>query len=140
MMRVTLSAAALAAFALAAPALAHHSFAMFDMSKQVTLTGVIKDFQYTNPHSWLIVTVSEPDGKTVDWSFESEGPSSLLREGIKKSSLPVGDKVTVKGMPLRDGRPGASLISVTKADGSVLVFRRGGPPPAGLNVAPAASN
>ena len=135
MKRLVILAAALAGLGCAAPAFAHHSFAMFDMSKQVTLSGVIKDFQYTNPHSWLIVTVSQPDGKTVDWSFESEGPSSLLRLGVKKSSLPVGEKVTVKGMPMRDGRPGASLVSVTKSDGSVIVFRAGGPPPPGLNTA-----
>jgi hypothetical protein len=133
MKRLIFAAAAMAAVSAAPPALAHHSFAMFDMSRQVSMQGVIKDFQYTNPHSWLIVTVSEPDGKTVDWSFESEGPSSLLRMGVKKSSLPIGEKVTVKGMPMRDGRPGASLISVTKADGSVITFRQGGPPPAGLN-------
>ena len=134
MKRSMFAAAALLVLGAGGPALAHHSFAMFDMTKQVNLSGVIKDFQYTNPHSWLIVTVSEADGKTTDWSFESEGPSTLLRAGITKSSLPIGDKVTVKGMPMRDGRPGASLISVTKPDGSVLVFRRGGPPPAGLNV------
>ena len=134
MKRSMFAAAALCVLAGVTPALAHHSFAMFDMSKQVSLSGVIKDFQYTNPHSWLIVTVTDADGKTTDWSFESEGPSTLLRAGITRSSLPVGDKVTVKGMPMRDGRPGASLISVTRADGQVLVFRRGGPAPAGLDL------
>jgi hypothetical protein len=134
MKRLILAAAAAACLlGPAAPALAHHSFAMFDPSRQVNLSGVIKDFQYTNPHSWLIITV-EADGKTTDWSFESEGPSTLLRAGIKKSSLPIGDKVTVKAMPMRDGRPAGSLISVTKADGSVLTFRQGGPAPAGLNL------
>jgi hypothetical protein len=132
MTRLTIAAAFAAALLAVTPALAHHSFAMFDTSKQVSLTGVVKDFQYTNPHSWLIVTVTDAEGKTTDWGFESEGPSTLLRAGIKKSSLPIGDKVTVKGMPMRDGRPAGALISVTKADGSVLVFRNGGPPPAGL--------
>jgi hypothetical protein len=131
MSKTIVSAVAAAALCAAAPAMAHHSFAMFDMTKQVTVSGVIKDFQYTNPHSWVIVTVTDPAGKTVDWSFETEGPSTLLRAGIKKSSLPTGDRVTVKCMPMRDGRPAGALINVTKADGTILVFRNG-PPPAGV--------
>ena len=126
-----LSAAVLLAALAGAPALAHHSFAMFDMSKQVQITGVVKDFQYTNPHSWVIVVAPGPDGKQADWGFESEGPSTLLRAGIKHSSLTPGDKVTVTAYPMRDGRPAGSLIQVAKADGSVLIFRAG-PPPAGV--------
>ena len=127
-----LAAALFAALGSATPALAHHSFAMFDPSRQVTVAGVIKDFQYTNPHSWLIVTVTGADSKVVDWSFETEGPSTLLRAGIKHGSLPIGDKVAVKFLPMRDGRPAGSLINVTKADGSVLTFRGNSPPPAGI--------
>ena len=122
--------AALCLTALATPALAHHSFAMFDMSKQISISGTVKDFQYTNPHSWVIVMASDPDGKQTEWGFESEGPSTLLRAGIKHSSLAPGDKVTAVGFPMRDGRPAGSLISVTKADGEVLTFRGGRPPPA----------
>ena len=121
-----LTAAALAA-AIATPALAHHSFAMFDMSKQITVSGTVKDFQYTNPHSWVIVTALGADGKQTEWGFESEGPSTLLRAGIKHSSLSAGDKVTVTAFPMRDGRPAGSLISVAKADGQVLTFRVGRP-------------
>jgi hypothetical protein len=131
----TLSAA-LCLTALASPALAHHSFAMFDRSKQVSISGVVKEFQYTNPHSWVIVDVAGADGKQTEWGFESEGPSTLLRAGIKHSSLNPGDKVTAVAYPMRDGRPAGSLISVTKADGSVLTFRAG-PPPAGVAVGPA---
>jgi hypothetical protein len=130
-----LTCAVLLAAAAATPALAHHSFAMFDMSKQVSITGVVKDFQYTNPHSWVIVVAPGPDGKPADWGFESEGPSTLLRFGVKHSSLTPGDKVTVLAYPMRDGRPAGSLIQVTKADGSVLTFRAG-PPPAGVQVGP----
>ena len=108
------------ALAMGGAALAHHSAAMFDQSKEVTLQGVVKEFQYTNPHSWLIVSVPNATGKVTDWSFEAEGPSTLLRAGIKKTSLAPGEKVTVKGHPLRDGRPGGGLMSVTKADGTVL--------------------
>jgi hypothetical protein len=129
--------AGLAALASAAPALAHHSFAMFDQSKQISISGTVKDFQYTNPHSWVIVTVLGADGKQTDWGFESEGPSTLLRSGIKHSSISPGDKVTATAVPMRDGRPAGSLIKITKADGSVVTFRAG-PPPAGVAVGPAA--
>jgi hypothetical protein len=104
----------------AGAASAHHSGAMFDAKKEVSLEGTVKEFQYTNPHSWLVVNVPDAAGKVTEWSFEAEGPSTLLRAGIKKSSLQPGDKVTVKGHPVTDGRPGGSRMNVTKADGTVL--------------------
>ena len=113
--------------AAATPALAHHSFAMFDRSKQVWISGTVKDFQYTNPHSWVIVMVTGADGKETEWGFESEGPSTLLRAGIKPSSISPGDKVTALAFPMRDGRPAGSLISITKAGGTVLTFRAAPP-------------
>ncbi len=131
------AALCLAALASAAPALAHHSFAMFDQSKRISVSGTVKDFQYTNPHSWVIVTATGADGKQTEWGFESEGPSTLLRAGIKRSSLNAGDKITATAFPMRDGRPAGSLISITKADGTVLTFRAG-PPPAGVAVGPPA--
>ena len=94
MSKALTAAALLVAIAAAAPALAHHSFAMFDQSKQVSISGTVKDFQYTNPHSWVIVMAAGPDGKQTEWGFESEGPSTLLRAGIKHSSLAPGDKVS----------------------------------------------
>jgi hypothetical protein len=105
---------------LASPALAHHSGAMFDPTKTVTIEGTVKEFQYTNPHSWLEVLVVGPDGKEVEWGFESEGPSTLLRAGIKAKSFVPGEKVTVVCHPMKDGRSAGSLMSVTKADGTVL--------------------
>ncbi len=135
MRSVAVFAAALLGMGLgASPALAHHSFAMFDRSKEITVTGTVKDFQYTNPHSWVIVGVPGADGQTVEWGFESEGPSTLLRNGVKKSSIPAGEKVTIHAYPMRDGRTAGSLISVVKADGTTISFRGGGPPPAGLNL------
>jgi hypothetical protein len=108
---------------------AHHSAAAYDRDSEVELAGTIKEFQYTNPHSWLIVEVVDKTGKTVDWGFEAEGPSTLLRAGIKISLLKPGEKIAAKGHPLKDGRPAAILVSVTKADGSVLstnaTLRRG---------------
>jgi hypothetical protein len=129
-MRKLSIALAFSALALGAtPAAAHHSFAMFDQTKQISITGTVKEFQYTNPHSWVMVMVPGADGKDVEWGFESEGPSTLLRAGVKKSDLQPGDKVTAVAFPMRDGRPAGSLISITKADGKVLTFRRGPPPP-----------
>jgi hypothetical protein len=128
----TMSAALLGAGILvvgAAHLSAHHSAIAYDRNADVELTGTIREFQYTNPHSWLYVQVVDKTGQTVDWGFEAEGPSTLLRAGIKVSLLKPGEKVTVKGHPLKDGRPAAILVSVTKADGSVLssdaALRRG---------------
>ena len=106
--------------ALAGPALAHHSFAMFDATRLVTLTGSVKEFQYTNPHSWLQVMIPDANGQAVEWSFEAEGPSTLLRSGIKKSTLMPGDKVTISFQPMKDGRPAGKWKSLVKADGTVL--------------------
>ena len=97
-----------------AAALAHHSGAMFDDKKEITLTGVVKEFQYTNPHSWLLVDVKGADGKVTTWGFEAEGPSSLLRAGIRKSDLVPGMEVTVIGHPMKDGRPAATLMKATR--------------------------
>jgi hypothetical protein len=111
-------------------ALAHHSAAMFDLSKTVTVQGTVKEFQYTNPHSWLQVLVVGPDGKAVEWGFETEGPSTLLRVGIKAKTFRPGDKVSVVANPMRDGRPAGAWISATKADGTVYHLRPKRPPAA----------
>lgn len=125
-MKKTLVAASLALLAM--PVLAHHSAAMFDHAKVVTVKGTVKEFQYTNPHSWLMITVIGPDGKATEWGFESEGPSSLLKAGIKAGTFKFGDAVTVIANPMRDGRPAGSLVRVTKADGSVFSPFPGPPP------------
>src|ERR1044071_5951749 len=110
-------------------AVAHHSGAMFDHSKTITLQGTVKEFQYTNPHSWLQVLVTGADGKTVEWGFESEGPSTLMRVGIRAGSFKPGDKVTILANPKRDGRPAGALLSVTTSEGKVYSTRPGPPPP-----------
>jgi hypothetical protein len=128
---------AAAAATLVSVAVAHHSAAMFDHSKTITLKGTVKEFQFTNPHSWLQVLVTGPDGKTVEWGLESEGPSTLLRAGIQARSFKPGEKVTVVANPMRDGRPAGALLSVTRADGTVYSLRPG--PPPGSKPAPAKS-
>ena len=98
--------------------LAHHSGSMFEEEKEVTLSGEVKEFQYTNPHSWLVVIVTNEDGSKTTWGFEAEGPSTLLRAGIKKSDFKPGTKLTITGRPMRDGRPAAYWVkAVRERDG-----------------------
>ena len=104
---------------------AHHSTAMFDDKQTVTLTGTIKEFQYTNPHSWLIIDVTADDGTVTTWGFEAEGPTTLMRSGIRKSSLPVGTKITITANPMKDGRLAAAWIDATLDDGTKINPRDG---------------
>jgi len=104
--------------ALALPAAAHHSGAMFDASKEVTLTGVVKEFQYTNPHSWLLVDVKDAKGKVTTWGFEAEGPSTLTRAGIRLKDFAAGTPITIKGNPHRDGRAAAAWVSAVRTSDS----------------------
>jgi hypothetical protein len=116
---ITIWAAALAAY----PAAAHHSDAMFAADKEVVLKGTVKQFQYTNPHSWIQVVVPSAAGAPVEWSIETGAPIVLLRAGIKPTALVPGDKVSLRVHPLKDGGAGGSLIEVTKEDGSTLSLR-----------------
>ena len=102
------------------PGLAHHSAAMFEPTKTITVEGVVKEWQLTNPHSWLLVEVTGKDGKPVVWGFEAEGPSTLLRAGIKPSDLKVGTKLTITGRPMKDGQKAAIWVSAVREDGKKL--------------------
>ena len=99
---------------------AHHSAVMFDDVKEVTVEGVVKEFQYTNPHSWLLVDVTDKDGKVTTWGFEAEGPTTLMRNKVRPSDLKAGTKLTITGHPMKDGRPAALWIKAVRADGVVL--------------------
>lgn len=107
------------------PTLAHHSAVMFDDQKEVTVTGTVKEFQYTNPHSWLLVDVKNDDGTVTTWGFEAEGPSTLTRAGIRKSDFAPGTEVTITGHPMRDGRPAAAWVRATRGDGKDFDPRAG---------------
>ena len=111
------------------PILAHHSFAPFDMTKTITLAGVVKEFQWLNPHSWIQMTVTDTSGNAVEWRIETSSPSSLSRQGWKPKTLKPGDQVTITAHPLRDGRTGGSLITVTLADGTRIGGSPAGDPP-----------
>lgn len=104
------------------PAQAHHSFAMFDRTKEVTRTGTVKAFQWTNPHSWLQVMVTGDDGKQVEWSFEGGSPGILSRNGWKRTSIKPGDKVTVVFNPLKDGSPGGTFLEVKTESGATFYY------------------
>jgi Family of unknown function (DUF6152) len=113
-------AAAVIGAGAASSASAHHSFASFDRTKKVMLTGVVQDFQWTNPHAWIQVVVTGPDGKKTEWGVECGSPNMMLRTGWKKDLLMPGDQVAVTVNPLLDGRTNGSLVSITLADGTTL--------------------
>src|SRR5438105_7049931 len=112
-------AAAFAAFAI--PAAAHHSFAMFDALKIVQLEGSVKEFQWTNPHAWILLNAAPIDGKpAATWAIEMGGPTNLARQGWLPKTLTPGMPVKVHIHPLRDGKSGGQFLAVTLPDGKVL--------------------
>ena len=108
-----------------ARALAHHSAAMFDEKKTITVEGEVKEFQFTNPHSWLLVDVKDKDGKVTTWGFEAEGPSTLARAGIRPSDFKAGTRLKITGNPMKDGQPAAIWVSAVRADGKTFNPRAG---------------
>lgn len=104
---------------------AHHSFAMFDATKNVSLSGTVKQVDYANPHVWVYLAV-ENNGKVENWGMEGGNLGGLYRMGWTKDSVKVGDKITMQVHPLKDGTTGGQIIRVTTSDGHV--FGRGGPP------------
>jgi len=107
--------------AIAAPAFAHHSFAMFDADKTVTMKGTVKELEWTNPHSWLrIMVVDQASGKPVQWGLEMGPPARQIQRGWKPDSLKPGDSVTVNIHPLKDGSRGGQLVTATLPDGRTV--------------------
>jgi hypothetical protein len=104
----------------AAPGLAHHSNVAFEVTKVITITGVVKDFEWRNPHTWVILTVDDGKGGKVDWAVEGRAPGVLLRAGWTKNSLKPGEMITVDMSPAKDGSRTGLVARVTKADGTIL--------------------
>jgi hypothetical protein len=119
-----------ALFLLSGPAIAHHSFAMFDQTKTVTLEGTVSEFQWTNPHAFIHIEVPNGAGGKRLWQVELNSPNNLRRQGWKSTSVKPGDQVTLVLNPLRDGSQGGLFVSVTLPDGTVLgdPTRKGGGP------------
>jgi hypothetical protein len=114
--RVICSAAAAAAVltVCASTASAHHSFAMFDQSKAVTLEGTLKELQWTNPHIWVQVIAKDPaSGQNVEWSIEGGSPNGLKGRGWTRTMMKPGDQITIVIHPLKSGEHGGSLMKVT---------------------------
>lgn len=105
---------------LAASVSAHHSPAMFDMQKRTTLTGTVREFQWTNPHSYIQLVVTDKSGKEVEWSLEMAAPTYLYNNGWRPSTLKRGDTIVATVAPLIKGTPGGLVISVTTTDGRKL--------------------
>jgi hypothetical protein len=114
-----LGLAGIAVAVCAMPALAHHSFAMFDAGKKVTLAGTVKEFQWTNPHAFILMMVANSDGQAEQWSIEMGGPGGLARQGWVPKTLKPGMNVSVVMHPLKDGH-GGQFLAVTLPDGTQL--------------------
>ena len=106
-----LSGVAAGFLAVAQPAAAHHSFALFDIKKTVSLEGTVKQFDWTNPHSWITLDVVGPENTGGQWMIELPGAGSLARQGWNKNYVKVGEKLIVRVNPLKDGRKGGMLES-----------------------------
>ncbi|MEY2855072.1 MAG: hypothetical protein RL030_2204 [Pseudomonadota bacterium] len=104
---------------LAAPVIAHHSFAVFfDADRMIKIDGTVEEFQFRNPHGLIRMTVRQKDGSEVEWKAETNSPSILERRGWKRDSLKAGDAIKVEGWPARDGAHYMRMRSVVRADGS----------------------
>jgi hypothetical protein len=117
-MKTTLFLALSGLMLAASSARAHHSFsAEFDINQPITLKGVLTKMEWVNPHGWIYIDVTQPDGKVVNWAIEAGGPTQLLRRGLRKTDFPAGIEVTVEGFRARSGEPKANGRSVTMKDG-----------------------
>jgi hypothetical protein len=101
-------------------ALPHHSNVAYEVTKVITITGVVKGFDWVNPHTWLHVVVDDGKGGKVEWACEGRAPGVLLRAGWSRSILKAGETVTVDMSPAKDGSKVSIIARVTKADGKIL--------------------
>jgi hypothetical protein len=102
------------------PAIAHHSGAEFSADKVIEITGTVKEFQFTNPHTWIQVMVDDPQRASVEWSVEWGSPNNLGRQGIRPSTFPAGARVTVRLRPMLNGSPAGGFVGAKFADGKTV--------------------
>ena len=110
-----------AAALLAAPALAHHSFAMFDNTRSITLHGKVTDYQWSNPHAYLEIDADDGKGGTRHYTLEMTSINMMSRGGWTSRTVKSGDQVTVVVSPLRDGKPGGLVLELTLPNGKKML-------------------
>jgi hypothetical protein len=104
----------------AIPAFAHHSYAEFDTEKKVTLEGTVKEFQWTNPHSWMLVMVPNASGELEQWAVELNSVSLLAERGWKPKTVLPGDKVAITFHPMRNGSHAGSYMAIKLPNGKTM--------------------
>lgn len=116
----TVALSAIAIVLSAIPALSHHSNSAYQVDQIITLTGVVREWRWSNPHTWLYVTVREENGEEVEWAVEGRAPGILRRAGWDRDILQPGETVTIHASPAKDGSRVGIIARVTKADGTIL--------------------
>jgi len=103
--------------------MAHHSFAMFDQDNPIELEGIVQEFKYTNPHTFILLQVKGPDGSVTVWNLEGATPGALARDGWSSKTIQAGDELKMKVAPLRSGAPGGmwTLEGTKYRDGKAIV-------------------
>jgi Family of unknown function (DUF6152) len=119
-MRRTVLGVAVAVLLAAGPAVAHHSFAMFDYNKDVTIVGQVKELRWTNPHIHILVNVPDNKGGTAEWDVEGGTPGNLRRQGWSRDVVKPGDKISIVIHPMKDGTNGGQLVKANKGDGTQI--------------------
>ena len=104
------------------PVSAHHSFAMYDSGRQITIEGVVKELQWTNPHVWIQVMVPNTAGGQDEWSVECTSVNFMIRRGFSKHTIKAGDKISVSLSPLKDGAHGGSFKGINSLNGAPLTL------------------
>lgn len=103
-----------------APALAHHSAAQFDFQKPVNVTGVVKVVRFANPHAKIVLEITDAKRGTRDVEFEGHSRNNMYRQGLRPEMMAVGDKITIRIAPTRDGSDGGYVTAFITADGKAI--------------------
>ena len=128
-MRIWLGLTVAAAFAASVPAIAHHSYAMFDAQTTVVVEGTVSEFEYINPHGWLHILSTDANGNTARWSIEMGGINAMTRSGWQADTVKPGDTIAVEINPMKDGSRGGHYLQATLSDGRTLGGGDTGLPP-----------